>query len=112
MLKYTRIPFKNAQGNEGFRYTKNGLITKESRIPHEVMERFAYNPTVEYDDEPDRRRCIFCDAPQKRVRGLNLVMIDLCEYHYQTKNLGKIAEQVRELEKEPKPVKKKKRRKK
>jgi len=115
MVKYSRIPFKNAEGGEGFRYTKNGLITKESRVPHEVMEKFAYTPTVEYDDAPERRRCISCDAPQKRIRVLNMMTVDLCEYHYQHMNLGQIAQQVREVEKElakPKPVIKKKKRRK
>ena len=93
-VKYARIPTNN-KGAEGFRYTKNGLMTKESRVPHEVMEKFAYTPTVEYDDAPERRRCLACDAPQKRQRYLNTKLVDLCEYHYQHLRLGQIAELVR-----------------
>lgn len=113
MIKYQKIPYKNAQGDTGFRYTKNGLMTKESRIPHEVMEKFEYTPTFEYDESPEKRRCIFCDAPQSRQRYLNSELIDLCEWHYQNARLGQIAAQVREVEKEKvleaaKPVAKKK----
>lgn len=113
-MKYSRIPTKNAQGAEGFRYTKNGLITKESRIPHEVMEKFQYTPTVDYDDAPERRRCIFCDAPQGRQSYLNGQLYDLCEWHYQHVTKGQIAAQVREKEREvppPEPKKGKKTRK-
>lgn len=100
MINYKRIPYKNAAGDTGFRYTKNNKMTKESRIPQEVMERFTYTDAVEYDDAPERRRCIFCDAPQSRQRFLNNEMVDLCEYHYQNKNLGTIAAQVRLLKEE------------
>ena len=100
MITYKRIPFKNKAGDTGFRYTKNGLITKESRVPQEVVQKFAYTPEVEYDDAPERRRCLFCDAPQKRQRVLNNEMVDLCEWHYQNKNLGTIAAQVRLLKEE------------
>lgn len=100
MIKYARIPFKNANGDEGYRYTKNGLMTKESRIPHDVMEKFEYAPAIEYDDMPEARRCIACDAPQSRTRYLNAESIELCEYHYQNMRLGQIAQQVRELKEE------------
>ena len=104
-VKYARIPH-----GESFRYTKNGLITKESRVPHEVMEKFAYAPTIDYDDAPERRRCIACDAPQKRQRYLDTKLVDLCEYHYQHLRLGQIAELVRLIKetKVEKPVAKKK----
>lgn len=112
MIKYRKIEYKNAAGDTGFRYLKNNKLTKESTIPPEVLDKFSINPEVEYDDEPERRRCIFCDSPQKRIRTLNLTMIDLCEWHYQNMTLGKIAEQVRKIEqtvpKEVKKVKKKK----
>lgn len=111
MVTYKRIPYKSAQGVTGFRYTKNTIMTKEARIPHEVMEKFDYTDTIDYDDAPERRRCIFCDSPQSRQRYLNSKAVDLCEYHYQHVNLGKIAQQVRETEqaKVEKPIIKKKR---
>jgi len=122
MVHYKRTPSKNALGEPCFRYFKDSKPVKESSIPHEVMDKFEIIPETDYDDEPERRRCIFCDAPQKRVRSLNMTMVDLCEWHYQNKNLGKIAAQVRVVEKEmaseqakiakAKPTKKRKRAKK
>jgi hypothetical protein len=100
MIKYMKIPYSNAAGDSGFRYKKDNLMTKEARIPHEVMEKFEYASEVEYDDVPDKRRCIFCDAPQSRQRYLDGGMLDLCEYHYQNKSLGTIAAQMRLLKEE------------
>ena len=100
MVKYARIPTKNAQGAEGFRYTKDGKMTKESRIPHEVMEKFQFAPETLYDDMPERRRCLACEAPQSRQRYLNGETVELCEYHYQNMRLGQIAALVRLLKEE------------
>ena len=116
MVKYKKIEYKNAASDTGFRYLKDNKLTKESRIPHEVMEKFQFTPEVDYDDEPSRRRCLFCDSPQKRLRVLNLTMVDLCEWHYQHMTLGKVAEQVRKVEEEiareaVKPTKKAKKKK-
>jgi hypothetical protein len=105
MVTYTRTPSKNNQGEDCFRYFKNGTMVKESRVPHEVMEKFqdiGYADTIEYDDAPERRRCAFCDAPQKRQRVLDSELIDLCEYDYQNKTLGAIAAQVKLLKQEEK----------
>lgn len=100
MVVYKKIEYKNGAGDTGFRYTKNNVLTKESRIPPEVMSKFEYATSVEYDDKPDQRRCIFCDAYQSRQRYLNQETVDLCEWHYQNKNLGSIAAQVRLLKEE------------
>jgi hypothetical protein len=98
MVTYAKIPYKDKVGNEGTKYTKDGKITKAATVPPEVLEKLQYAEKVGFDDEPDRRRCLFCDAPQKRVRALNMMMYDLCEWHYQHMNLGKIAQKAREVE--------------
>lgn len=112
MLKYQKIPYKSKEGVEGFRYLKDSKLTKEARIPHSVMEKFEFTDTVEYDDAPDQRKCLFCDAPKSRIRPLNGQIVELCEWHYQNMNLGKIAAQVelvkREKVAEPKTEAKKK----
>lgn len=95
MVKYKQTPSKDVTGKDVFRYFKDSKMVKESTVPHEVMERFEYTTEVEYDDEPTRRRCLFCDAPKSRGRYLNGETIELCEYHYQNKTLGSIAAQVR-----------------
>lgn len=97
MVHYKRVASTNPQGEAGYRYLKNNKFTNESRIPPEVMEKFEFTSDVDYDDTPERRRCLFCDAPQSRQRYFNGVSIDLCNYHYQNKRLGQIAQQVRLL---------------
>lgn len=98
MTTYKR--FKTvAFGVEGWRYTKNGLMTKESRVPAEVMEQFEHRESVDYDDQPDKPRCLFCDAPGSRKRYLRPVTVDLCEHHYYSENIGRIAAQIREVNK-------------
>lgn len=101
MITYRKVPFNNGTGYESFRYLRNNVLTKESYVPAEVIEKFTYTDTVQYDDKPDERRCIFCDAPQSRQKYFNNETVDLCEWHYQNVNLGKIAQQVR-LNKEEK----------
>lgn len=100
MITYHRIPYKNSDGYTGYRFTKGNMLTKGSRIPPEVMEKFEINSTIEYDDKPELRRCIFCDGYQTRQKMLNLQTVELCEWHYQHMNLGKIAAQVNLLERE------------
>lgn len=101
MVTYKRTLTKNNKGEEIYAYFKDGGKVKASSVPHDVVEKLEFGtPEVRYDDEPERRRCIFCDAPQKRVRALNMTMVDLCEWHYQNTNLGKVAAQVRLVEKE------------
>ena len=101
MLKYKRTLSKNNKGEEIYKYFKDGNPTRAITVPPEVIEKLEGGfPEVIFEDEPERRRCIFCDGPQKRVRVLNMVMVDLCEWHYQHMNLGKVAAQVRVVEKE------------
>lgn len=100
MVNYKRVPYNNAAGDNGYRYLKEGKFIKESRVPHEVMDKFQYTPEIAYDDLPDKERCVFCEAPQSRQRYLNSEMVDLCEYHYQNMSLGRIAAQVRLLKEE------------
>lgn len=99
-MKYQRIPYKSKEGVEGFRYLKDSKLTKESRIPHDVMEKFAYTDTVNYDFDPLARLCLFCDSPQTRQRVLNSQTVELCDWHYHNMSLGKIAAQVRLLSEE------------
>lgn len=100
MQTYRRVVYNNAAGDSGYRYLKEGKFIKESRVPHEVMDKFQYSEEIEYDDVPDKRRCVACDAPQSRQRYLNAEMVDLCEWHYQNMSLGRIAAQVRLLNEE------------
>jgi hypothetical protein len=85
----------------GERYFKNGTQTKESTVPQEVKDKLIMGmPEVEFDEQPDRRKCIFCDAPQAHQRYLNNEMIDLCSFHYHSMSLGRVAQQVNIIKKE------------
>ena len=99
MIKYAKVPSKDGAGD---RFTHNGLFIKESRVPPELMEKFEYATELEYDEHPEKRRCIFDEAYQSRQRFLNSELIDLCEWHYQHARLGEIAHQVDLLAKEAK----------
>src|ERR1700761_3015213 len=98
MVTYHRIPFQNSQGYTAFRYTRGNLLCKESSIPPVVLEKFDINDTITYDDKPSIRRCLFCDDYQSRQRMVNGETVELCEWHYQHMNLGKIAAQIALLE--------------
>lgn len=114
MVNYKKVPSKDAHGQDTFRYLRGNKFIAKSRIPHEVMEKFELIDTVDYDDAPERRRCVLCEAPQSRIRSLNMTVIDLCDWHYQNTTLGELAHQVALLQKEQakvKPAIKKKKRK-
>lgn len=102
MITYKRIPYQNGEVT-GFRYLKDSRLTKERTIPHEVMDKFEWVNEVEYDEQPSKQRCKFCDAPATRQkfywpRGEKQPMtIEMCDWHYHNLNLGKIAQLVREL---------------
>lgn len=97
MIRYAKVPSKDGAGD---RFTKNNLFIKESRVPPEVLEKLAYATEIEYDEHPDKRRCIFCEAYQSRQRFLNSELVDLCEWHYQHARLGQIAQRINEVAKE------------
>lgn len=99
MIKYAKLPGPKGIGS---RFTKNNRMVKESRVPPEVLEKLEYATEIEYDDKPERRRCIFCDAYQSRQRLLDGKLIDLCEWHYQHARLGQIAHRVVEKKQEDK----------
>jgi hypothetical protein len=99
-MKYQRIEVTLPNGEKGFTYTKNNKMTNGNKIPHEVVEKFEYTNVVEYDEQPDKRRCLFCDAPQSRQKYLNGQLYDLCEWHYQNTRLGQLAAQVVAVAKE------------
>lgn len=95
MVTYKKVKRKYDVG-----YTKDSLFIKGSRVPQEVKERLEIIDYMEYDDQPERRRCLFCEAPQSRLRALNIgegpLMVDLCEYHYYNRNIGQLAQEIRE----------------
>lgn len=88
MSIYKKVTRKNDIG-----YTKDTVFTNKDRVPQWVKERLEYAPEVEVDEVT--KPCLFCDDQANHKRMVNLVMVDLCEYHYFNTNIGKIAEQLR-----------------
>ena len=93
MVVYYRI----SRSDGTYRYTKNNVFVKGSSIPPEVLEKFEYTDSVKFEDEPEKKRCLFCDAPATRKRLVTQVIVELCEGHYYSKNIGTIVAQLREL---------------
>lgn len=95
MDKWQKVPYKRGEV-EGVRYLRNGKFTPSNRVPHDVAK------TLEYKDEVETnlftKPCLFCDSQASMERYCNMVMVQLCEYHYYNRNIGKIAEQMRKEE--------------
>lgn len=96
------IIYKRSINGERTTYFKNNLLTSINRIPQQVLDNFEFSDEVKFDDQPEKPRCLFCDAPgvrQKLVNiiahGVELMTVELCDYHYYNRNLGKIVERVR-----------------
>jgi hypothetical protein len=84
------------------RYRNDKGFLKPERIPAEVLENFKHTDSVEYDDQPDKARCLFCDAPETHQRTINVVAhavdlktIELCDYHYYNQSLGSLVAKYR-----------------
>jgi hypothetical protein len=96
MVIYTKI-----KTSTGTKYRKDNLFVKPDRIPADVVEKFEFTDSVKYDDEPDKARCIFCEAPSSHQRMVNpvahevgLMIVELCDHHYYNANLGTIVHQI------------------
>lgn len=93
MVVYHRL----SRSDGTYRYTRNNIFVKSDRIPPEVLLKFEYTDSVKFEDEPEKKRCLFCDAPATRKRLVTQVIVELCEGHYYSKNIGTIVAQLREL---------------
>jgi hypothetical protein len=95
MVTYKR--FANSKLPTGYMYNCNGRITKAGRLPKYVVDRFDMGAdTVEYDEKPDLPRCLFCDGYKEHSRMFEGVAVALCSQHYYDKNIGQIAQKLRE----------------
>lgn len=102
MVVYKKIKRKYDVG-----YTRDNVFIKGSRVPEEVKERLEITDHMDYDDQPNKPRCLFCEAPATRQRIFEGVMVDMDEFHYYAKNIGQIAQELRE-QKEAQDVQQKK----
>ena len=84
--------YKIINGPKGtVRYMLNGRMVKATSIPEDVMIRLHETPLEKASD----RLCIFCGAPSKYSRLVNLQSVYICNEHYYSKTLGQVAEQDR-----------------
>lgn len=96
MIIYKR--FENIRaGKKSWRYTKDGLICKSDRVPAEILPQFEHTDVIKYDEQPEKKRCLFCDAPSTHKRIVSLVLVDLCNVHYYSKTLGSLVAELRQI---------------
>jgi hypothetical protein len=100
LIEYKRVKIEST-GN--WKYEK--LLTDENnrhyfvkpeKMPVEVVEFMDKSGVniYHYDDKPGIPRCLFCEAPTSHQRYVTGVMIDLCDSHYYSKNIGKIVAEL------------------
>jgi len=95
-VTYSRHPNPKIPG--GYMYRKDTRMVSPARVPQYALERFALGaPTVDYDDHPELPRCLFCEAYKTQERLLSGVTVALCDHHYYAKNIGQIAQRLREI---------------
>lgn len=79
------------------RYMKDKKFTSKSSIPANVLRQLKPNNEVDdegMDLEAPLKECIFCQAPTKMYRFINLQTIYICEEHYYDKTTGQIVQQL------------------
>lgn len=95
-LKYTANGLPN--------FYKDGERVKGKDLPKGMRERLLETVDQKPEDADDENKkitsdkiCIFCQEPADSGKVLNQSFIALCRDHYLTKNLGKVAQRIREL---------------
>ncbi len=106
MITYTRKPMvSNPEKTHYFKKDSTKTvppIVSVHRIPPIVLKQFdETNATsIDYDDKPEKRRCVFCEGYQAYKRVFMGELVDLCEDHYYSKSLGAIAAQMKLIHRE------------
>lgn len=80
------------------RYMLDGRLVKKSSIPADVLIKL--NVGMEVDEKPVEKKeltCIFCDAPTRITRFLNMQSIAVCEEHYYSKNVGQTVQRLNQI---------------
>jgi len=84
--------YKMINGPKGtVRYMLDGRMVKAVSVPEDIMARLHTTPTEATSD----RLCVFCGAPSKYSRLVNLQTVYICNEHYYDKTIGQVAEQIR-----------------
>jgi hypothetical protein len=81
----------------GKRYMKDARFISAKDIPPDELIKLNLDmENVGEPIEPVSKECIFCGAFANRPRLYNQQAIPLCEAHYYSETMGKIAQRVRE----------------
>jgi hypothetical protein len=95
-IKYTANGMSN--------FFKDGERVKGKTLPEGLREKLIetvdQSQIVSDDKEKNittNKTCVFCQEYADSGKVLNAKVVPLCQEHYQTKTLGKIAQRVREL---------------
>lgn len=87
-------------------YYGDRKLIKPDSIPADILK--ALEPGLEINSdvqavfeqaEAEKKKpkvCLFCGQPPEHERYFNLQRVDLCSEHYQSMNVGKIAQRLRE----------------
>lgn len=89
------------QTNNGvLRYIKDKRFIAKANIPQDILDRLELGkdtPDIAESLNPAARICLFCGMGSKIPRLIHGKTVYLCEMHYHEKNMGQIAQRVREL---------------
>lgn len=103
MTTYKRIP---GPGGIGVRYQKPSVkltgawtFVSVKRVPPSVIRLLDETnaPSIDFDDKPEKKRCLFCEGPEAHKRSFQGEMVALCDDHYYTKNIGQIAAELHNI---------------
>lgn len=84
----------------GARYMRDGKFTSVKEVPEgllAVMEPGKEYTMADIYTGPPVKECLFCGATAKLTRAVNMQTVYLCDEHYYSENVGKIAGRLKEL---------------
>jgi len=94
------VIYKKYDINGVVRYSKDKVQTKSDRVPQVVKDTLNNGvDTMQFDDQPEKARCLFCDEPATHSRLVANQFVPLGDYCYYNKNIGKITQRLNELKK-------------
>lgn len=94
--------YKLIQGRNGIRYMKDGKLVAKASLPPEIFTQLEVDKIVT-DEELTPvvdKTCIFCGMGSHLYRLVHNQTVYICDVHYYSESIGKIAQRMREREEE------------
>lgn len=89
--------YKQSKGPRGrWLYFKNGKMISKSNIPENILSTMEPEKPVS-DQQPEFRKCVFCEGPATDEKWLNGSKHYLCFDDYQERTSGELAERLRSI---------------